>query len=270
MSPPSDVRSGFEELKPGSHVCWIVDEPATYVSGTQELLRDAAHHGQKPVLFGPEESSALVELGQLASMAVDPSMTFLGGAKLDRDTMFTHFREHTAMARLEGYSGLRVVADMDWIVATQADIGSIVSFELILGRVVQELEATIVCAYRASTFGFEAIRSVLSVHEIDVGGEAPQFRLFAVGGGAWRLSGEVDLAVASTFAAAVALAAGDGDWIVDVSDLEFIDVAGMRQIADASSISEKKIRCLGASPKLRRMWELAGFAQSAPSVDFSG
>lgn len=266
------TESELAGLGRGSHVCWITDDPANYVTNARVLLQEATGAGQKPIIFGPERSSVLAELAPSAAIAVDPLATLLGGGALDSNKMFSLFRDQSALARAEGYVGVRVVADMDWIASTRPSTDSIVSFELMLGSLVREVEATIVCAYRPRSFDTDAILGVLAVHELAVGHQPPQFRFFAADADTWQLSGEVDLAVASTLEVAISHAArgGDGVCLLDVSALEFIDVAGMRQITRAARASDQTVRLVNAPPRLRRVWHLAGFAQSDPAVELVG
>lgn len=255
-------------LTPGSHVCWIVDDDATYVEWASVLLRDAVAANEKAVLFGPEGSRPLVELASLAVQVADPRVAFLGGGSLDAESMFAMFREQTALARAEGYARLRVVADMDWLVPAHPTIDDVVAFELLLDKHVNELDATIVCAYRKGSFDTGALAGARCVHPIDAGSAGPpQFRLVAAGNDEWRLAGEIDIAVADEFAAAFSTAAGSAPCTVDVSALDFIDVVSMRALAKAARASGTPIRLLGAAPPVRRSWELAGFGEVAPTVE---
>lgn len=259
--------SGLEGLQPGQHVCWIVNEPATFVEQAAAVLSPAPEFSQKAIAFGPQGSQSLVELVPSAKAAIDPGAAIQGSGELDPRKVFALFREQTEIAHAEGYRGVRVVADMDWVAAAVPNTDLMVSFELMLGPLAKELEASIVCAYR-KTFDADVVTAVPSVHETDVGGEEPpQFKIFADSVSTWRLSGEVDLAVSSTFETAIAQVAGTGDCLIDVSALEYIDVAGMRQIAQAARASTQPMRLIGVPPMLRRIWNLAGFDETVPTVE---
>jgi anti-anti-sigma factor len=263
------ARLTFGGLSAGSHVCWVVGDQAAYIDAAAALLSEARAAGQKPMAFGHEGSDVLAALEPAAAITADPHVAFLDRGPLEPEVMLAMFREQAALARTEGYDGLRVVADMDWLLAGRPTDEAIVGFELLLDRVVAELEATVVCAYRRSSFSTDAIAGALAVHPVDVGhDEEPQFRLVAGGHGIWRLSGQIDVAVSSSFAAAFNAAAAPGNCLVDVSDLEFIDVAGMRVIARMGVLRDVRVRLLGASPALRRGWVLAGFDELAPTVGF--
>lgn len=262
---------------PGSHVCWVVDDDLTYRKLAAMLLRGAPPAGEKPVVFGPEDSPALAELAPLAELAADPRVAFLRGGPFEPDVMLAMFDQQAAIARDEGYQRLRLVADMDWLLPLRPDTESIVALELLLDRHAKRLDLTIVCAYRQASFDMAAICGALAVHPVDAGNdEPPQFRLVAAPGDVWSLSGELDASVATNFGAAIHAAARattatpDAPCIVDVSSLEFIDVGSMRAIANACRRANAPVRLVGAAPGLHRGWKLAGFGEWAPMVELVG
>lgn len=255
----------LRDLAGPGHVCWTVRDPDTYVAQAAEFLACAPSARQKPFAFGPEGSPALEALRPLVAAAADPRHAFLGGGPLEPDLMFAMFDEQSALARAEGFGGLRLVADMDWLLGADPTAEEVVAFELLLDREARRLDATIVCAYRDTAFDADTIAGVRCVHPIGVDDlEPPQFVLAATDGG-WRLTGEVDLAVASTFGTAIATAVGAGSCTLDLSELRFIDVAGMRELAAAAR--DRAVTVVGAPPLLRRCWDAAGFAAVAPAVE---
>jgi anti-anti-sigma regulatory factor len=265
----ADDASQLGELSGGSHVCWVVGDSAEYTKRAANVLSQGRAAGQKTVVFGPEGSDVRAQLGPSAVMVADPHVAFLDSGPLEPATMFAMFREQSALAVAEGYAGLCVVADMDWLLPGKPTSDAVVGFELLLDRVVAELNATVVCAYRRASFDTDAITGALAVHPINVGhDEDPPFRFVAGLAGSWQLSGEIDLAVASEFAAAfAAVAATPGGCVVNAGGLTFIDVAGMRAIAMASRTPGVSVRLNGATATLRRAWELAHFDGIAPAVE---
>ncbi len=256
----------LDDLPPGSHVCWIVDKPADYLERAERLLVQGESTGQKTVLFGPELSGDLNALWPLAATVADPYVAFLDKGALDPEAMLAAFREQTAAARAQGYSSLRVVADMDWLLPTHPDIDAIVGFELLLDRLVGEIAATVICAYRSSSFDTDAILAALAVHPLAHGREkAPQFRLITGDNGSWYLHGEIDLSVLPAFGSALK-AIADGACVLDVAGLDFIDVAGLRAIVDAAVSAGVTMQLRGAQPHLKRVWDLVEFGQIAPTV----
>ncbi len=235
------------DLGISGHVCWVVSDPDAYEGLAAALLAEGDGLGQRPVSLGPD--------------------TVAAGAPAD---IVNLIRELAAKASADGYGGLRIVADMDCILPLHLSTADIVAFELQLDRLLSELNATVVCAYRRSSFDTTAIAGALAVHPEQLGsGPRAPFRFVAGPQRHWRLSGEVDMTVQEAFAAAVGTAARPGDCVIDVTGLSFIDLSGMRAIAHGARAAGDGIRLQGASADFRRLWDICGLEEFAPQVQFS-
>jgi hypothetical protein len=140
---------------------------------------------------------------------LDPAVAVLGGGPLDRAAVYTTVRAAAAAAREEGYQGLRLVADMDWLATPSPSQAELAAYELLLDEVVTDLGATVVCAYRTESFDPATIAETVAVHPSTVGPIAidPNFRFSNVRGAVWEVSGEVDLFNADAFGRALTTAA---------------------------------------------------------------
>jgi len=76
-----------------------------------------------------------------------------------------------------------------------------------------------------------------------------------------RLTGEADLSTGAELTAALnrAAALGSGDVLVDVAGVRFCDCSGLRALAAFGTRYGRACRLTGASQRLRRLLELAGF-----------
>jgi hypothetical protein len=258
--------TAIDEVRVSGHVCWVVDDPAGYVKSAAELLVEGARLDHRPVVLGPR-GDVLDEIAAMTgATAFDPATAYPGGEP-DPAILCGMLRGYAGRAREGGYSGLRAVADMDWLLPFRPQVAQIIGLELQLDRLIAELDVTLVCAYRTSSFGTAAIIAALTVHSAQRGGHPlPQFRFTAAGPRSWRLSGEIDLRVSDMFGAALGTAMSLGECVIDVSGLRFVDVSAMRTLAVASWSAASGIRLHGASQGLRRLWHLGGFAQAAPLV----
>ena len=108
---------------------------------------------------------------------------------------------------------------MDWLLPEPPPVEMIAVFELLLDRLACQLDITVVCAYRHSSFDTAATAAALSVHRAQSGREEeePPYRLVSGTAQTWRLAGEIDLSAGPAFAAALSAAADLGDCIVDVA-----------------------------------------------------
>jgi ABC-type transporter Mla MlaB component len=256
-------------LGDGDHVCWVVDDPASYAAAAGPLIAEGRTRGQHVVVFAPEGRAVPMAAGPPAGSvaAADPYAAFFGQGPLDPAIMLRALRKLSARAREGGYDGLRVISDMDWLLPGSPSPEEIAGLEIIVDRAARELGATIVCAYRRSSFDPVALLGALPVHPIRWGHDAgPQFDFHADGTSGWLLSGEIDVAVIGTFAAAFAAAASLGDCLVDVSGLEFVDVAGLRAMSQAARQAQADVQLRGAPAALHRLWQLLGPAGPAPEL----
>jgi anti-anti-sigma regulatory factor len=72
------------------------------------------------------------------------------------------------------------------------------------------------------------------------------------------------------FKTAINTAVGAGPCVIDASRLTFVDVAGMRQLAEAAEARATPVRLLGVRPVVERSWALGRFAEIAPTVELVG
>lgn len=235
-------------------------------------LEQGAAAGQKLFFFSPGHVNRPRSLPIGGGVSViDPHLAFLGGGGLDPSAMYNAFRQQATVAVDEGYSGLRVVADMDWLLGPGPTGGQITAFEQGLDAVAVETGATIVCAYRRGSFPGRDLAEVMCVHPHGLG-ERPGdlgFRIWSSGAGRWHVSGEVDTRARAAFPAALRTAAeGATSLWLDCSDLRFIDVAGLHAIARTAHRGDVAVSLHGASAVMRRCWKLLEWDVATPNLEF--
>jgi anti-anti-sigma factor len=238
--------AAIRDLGVSGHVCWLVSDSGAYDGLAAALLAEGEGLGQRSVSLGPDTADACTPAAIMDLV-----------------------RKLAAKASADGYGGTRIVADMDCILPLHLSTGDIVAFELQLDRLLSELNATVVCAYRRSSFDTTAIAGALAVHPEQFGSGLRVPFQFVAGRRHWRLSGEVDMTMQEAFAAAVGTAATLGDCVIDVTGLSFIDLSGMRAIAHGARSAGDGLRLRGASADLQRLWDISGFKDFAPEVQFS-
>ncbi|WP_447002649.1 MEDS domain-containing protein [Saccharothrix isguenensis] len=255
-------------LRPGSHVCCVVDAATPFEAWTVDCLDEGLRQGQKLFRFGPEDALRGLSADRPVVVA-DPRTSFLGGEALDPEVMYAMFREQSALARREGYSGLRLVADMDWLPA-ETRTADIASFELVLDEVVRELDATVVCAYRTGNFDAETVAEVVAVHPVAAGrvAVAPGFRMWNVAPGEWQLAGEIDIDNAGPFRRALETAArGVTELRLRTGGLDFVALAGVSALASvAAARPNLSLVVDNACDSLVRCWDVCEFGRRAPAV----
>lgn len=255
-------------IERGSHVCWVLPDQETYIRGALACAEGGRQAGEAVYVFGPGPTLTQPWLDGAQVRVADPYRDVLDRGALCAEAMFSMFRDRVAAARAEGHTGVRVIADMDWLLAAPPTSAEAVAFEALLGQVVLELGATVVCAYRAASFTPPSIEGVAAVHHLVVGAD-PMFAFVPVDQGSWRLSGEVDVSVVESFDAALRAAAGAGATSIDLGDLRFVDCAAMRAVADVLA-AYPELHVWSAPPALRRLWAIAGLDAIARLPEMPG
>lgn len=266
------VLTALDQLAGGDHVGWIVERPGQFGEMAAQYLHQGALAGQKLFLFSPRHGGhpQTLPIGDGVSV-LDPHVAFMRGGALDASAMYAGFERETTKALAAGYQGLRVVADMDWLLGPRPPGGHIAAFEQGLDAVAARTGATLVCAYRRESFLRRDLAEVMCVHPHHLGAAAQDlgFRIWSSGDGCWHLSGQVDLRAAEAFPAAVRTAAeGRSSLWLDCTQLAFIDVAGIRALARVARDTGISVQLYGASETLQRCWKLLEWDSAVSSVEF--
>lgn len=261
----------LDQVPDRSHVCWVVDSPARYQRWTSACLADGARRGQRLLRFVPQ-SHLTAAPDDPPVTALDPAVAVLRGGSLDRAAMYTALRTAAATAREDGYRGLRLLADMDWLATPAPSAAEVAAYELLLDEVVTDLGATVVCAYRAESFDAGTIAEAVAVHPSTSGPIPvdPGFRFRNVQGPLWDVHGEVDLFNADAFGRALTIAASGSRSIrLRTDGLAFIAVAGLGAIVDVTRARpELRIVVEGARSSFTHFWTLLGYDRLVPAVRF--
>jgi hypothetical protein len=265
------VLSQPDRLGPGSHVCCVVDSAPQFEAWSAACLTEGAETGEKLFHFAPQDRLASLSLDPSVTR-VDPGVAFLAGGPLEPTVMYAMFRRETAAARLEGYRGLRLIGDMDWLFTRRPSRAEVAAYELLLDEVVRELGITVVCAYRTAHFDATAITELVAVHPLTVGAVPvePGFRMWNVARGVWEVTGEVDEFNAEPFGRALQTAAGDAAIPrLRASGLRFIGVAGIQAIVHAvHSRPDQRLAIENATSIFQRCWSLLDLDRHLPGVAF--
>ncbi|TKJ32846.1 hypothetical protein A6V29_16570 [Blastococcus sp. CCUG 61487] len=270
------------EAGPADHLCWLHDDDAAFVDVVRGFLAGGLARGERLLCVGDRAVAALDdadgELGDVArlradgvveTMTVAEAYAAAGGFAIDRQRAF--YDAATRRAQADGHRGLRVVADLTEFATEPELLPELLRWE----HVADELMASgsgmsALCTYRRD-LPPESLAQVLAVHPRGNGAEhLTPFRLLA-GDGHLALRGSVDTFSAGRLATLLAGTATDRAAVLDLTGLDFIDVAGCRALAGWAVALESggaRPELRGASPLVRRMWRILGLDAVAP-VRFS-
>jgi anti-anti-sigma factor len=202
--------------------------------------------------------------GQVVTRSAHES--YLRDGTFDADRMIALIRDENAAALRDGYAALSITGDMRWAYDGAPGADGLADYER---RLDGERRDTllILCRYDAR-FAHAGHHDVSDLHELDIGPELAT--LLASGNVAaartmhdeLRLTGELDYVAAEALERVLA-AHFHGRLVVDLRDLHFVDVAGMRALRGRKG---QPLRITAASASVRRMLALLGW-DTDPGVE---
>lgn len=184
--------------------------------------------------FGPATASGQCEIRRARD-------AYIPDGRFEPDRMVATLREEHDRALAHGYSGLSVTGEMPVALCELPDIEQLTVYEARLAiahRQHTQLDASysILCQYDHGRFGPGLLSDVVEAHEVEASPE-----LAAIGRegvlaaardrarDALRLAGELDFGCAQTVSD-VLDAYFHGPLRLDLADLSYVDVAGMRAL----------------------------------------
>jgi anti-anti-sigma regulatory factor len=168
-------------------------------------------------------------------------------------------------ALADGYTGLRVAADITPLIADDSRRASHLHWEQFADRYIAERPLAPICMY--DTRSISGIEPIACVHAFQ-GPKEPAFAVFAESASRVALAGEVD-GIAAAHLEEILRCLPDGDERIDLTGVSFVDGRGawtIRAAALRRKDEGRPIRLVGAQPAFRRVWELCGFELSLLEV----
>ncbi len=278
---------GLVDEVPGAgaadHLCWVYEDDATFDAAAREFLAGGLARGERLLCVGERVLESLQSLSpehdvaDLTARGTVETLTLAdvyGAAEpLRPEEQLAYYEAATRRAKDDGYVGLRVLAEVSELAADPARREDLVRWEHTADAYAASGSGfSAMCAYRAD-LARDTLADVASVHPL-VGApqEVSSFRLF-VEGERIVLAGSVDGCSGDRLARVLPPAeALDGGAVLDLTALEFVDVAGCRVLARwAAGLRERSVvlEITGSSALLRRMWQLLDLSVVAP-VNFAG
>ena len=281
----SGVLDERDPLTDADHVCWVYDDPASFVHAAQRYLAVGLDNGERLLCVGDGMAAELRAAGEPfgsldALMArgalsfAEVGATYAHGEPVDPADQWAFYDAAVRDARAAGYRGLRVVADVTALARTPAGRAGLVQWEHLADEFIASGSGMVaMCAYHRGVLDADAVADVTAVHpHVHAPLERPSFRI-------WFddthvvLSGTVDTFGADRLARILACSPVTGRTaVLDLSQLETVDVAGCRTLAAwARALAARGVRLrIQAAPRsVVRIWRLLGMDGPAP-VTFAG
>jgi ABC-type transporter Mla MlaB component len=267
------------EARANDHLCWVHDDDSAFDEAVRAFLAGGLARGERLLCVGERALAALegattddlgdvdrlVADGALGTMTLAEAYAAAGPLAVDRQRAF--YATATDRALADGYRGLRVVAELTALAADPEQRAELVRWEHAADELIASRPGmSAMCAYR-SDLPPSVLGDVLAVHPLGHGPEhLSPYRLF-FDADRVVLTGSVDTFTTRRLAATLAGTPTGRTAVLDLSGLEFVDVAGCRTVAEwATALRDRgtALELRGASALMQRMWRLLGFSDAVP------
>jgi anti-anti-sigma regulatory factor len=261
----ADASAQITELKADDHACLTFGEAEELFDLTAAFVRDGLAGGLKVLWLSEAASgSAVAELTR-RGIAVERAMAagqmtaaecegrLLAGTVFSADAAIGWLTGQMESCREEGFPGLRVAVDMSWALRPITGIEQLPEFEEGVAAALAGTRASVLCQYDRERFDPVTLASVAGSHTRSVAAATYHSdavlricRQYAPPG--IRIAGEIDYQAEDALAPALAEALRlDGDIVINMAALAFIDARCAKMIADAArTLAESRsvvLRC---------------------------
>jgi len=258
-------------LNRGDHVCLLYDENADRDSYVGDFVRAGLEAGDKVLWVADGGAAEATELmaardfdvseflasGQL--VVKDRTETYLGSGRFDAQATLNCIRAEARESEAEGYPSIRITGDLSWASPDVAGPPGLREYECAVDELLRDTGYIGVCQYDTRQLAPAALTSAVQAHRAVVSHRSqevlatPLLTLLVItrdANGVLSLYGDVDNSNVDEFDAALAAAIGSpGAVVLDLTHLNFIDVAGLRVLErQAMQLSESGNRLVLSSP----------------------
>jgi anti-anti-sigma factor len=243
-----------EELRPGDHACLTFTDADERLDIVAAFVRDGLASSQRvfcyvesttPSAFTADLSERglaverSIDIGQL--VVAGSGEQFLAGGAFAADQVIDSLTGQLQQARLDGYSGVRLTADMCWALRPAAGVEQLLAYESRLADVLAGADALAVCQYDRQRFDTVTLASVTATHGRAVAAVTYHddamlriCRQYVPPG--LRVAGEIDFRHVDVLARAlVESVALDRNAHVNLRQLRFVDGAAAAAIVQAAA-----------------------------------
>ncbi|WP_344506694.1 MEDS domain-containing protein [Dactylosporangium maewongense] len=216
------------------HSCWSYEDQRQFEASARTFLAEGLAAGERiwyaradgpGGLGGWLDEAALAHPGAVRFVPLEE--TYQVGQPLDPPAQVGTFTVASATAVVDGFAGLRVVADCTPLVATPDLLSVFAAYEALVDRFIATAPVHAVCGFDRGVLGDRAIAELACLHPAsNAGGVSFTLRAGPPDGPAAILSGELDVAAEELFPAALAHVRPEptgGTIVFDAAGLRFID-----------------------------------------------
>jgi anti-anti-sigma regulatory factor len=251
------------------HPCWAFDGPGDFKGAAVRFLEDGRRLAQRLMYVGDGTEEKL--LGDLDGLDDIIPMMDAGalevvplagvhprGEPVDPVARLATYAAATDQAVADGYSGLRVAAEVTSLVREPRTWDAHIAWESLADRFMATRPLSALCCYDRTQLDRGLIADLSSVHPVSrASADLPPFRVYANEDGL-ILEGEVDVFTIDALDRILDLVM-DGDGALNLDRLKFADHHALLALARRRrALAERgaRLRMKGASPVVRRLGQV--------------
>jgi ABC-type transporter Mla MlaB component len=269
-------------VRPGEHACCRFAHAGDRMRIAAAFVAEALTRGNKVIYLCDRDPETLVaELAAdddrvetaIASGQLDvrPARgAYAPQGRFDVDGMLLTARDERDRALAEGYPALSLTGEMGWADASLPGFERLAEYEWRLAELMERANLVVLCQYDAGgPLGPATLSDVAAAHQVDL---SPELAALSRTGTLWgarsnegrvlRLTGDLDFECADALAA-VLEAHFHGPLYMDLADLGFVDVTGMRALRGHKG---QRLTISGASAPVQRMLRMLAW-DTDPDVE---
>jgi len=235
-------------LRSGDHICWVYGSDEEHREVLTYFVKDGLNRDERVLYLSRRftadkvmeylreegvDADEPLRSGQLLFLAAEAA--YLGEGGFDAERMGDAFREAATQAVVDGYRGLRAASETEWLIPDFVSPARFVEYELWVDPIVASLPQIGLCGYDARQCNVDWLVALQAVHPHRITGRSvPQspFRITMAEQGEVVVHGEVDWRYREAFQLALGAAAACAprEMVLDLEDLRFIDLSGLRAL----------------------------------------
>lgn len=157
-------------LSPGDHVCGFYNGSRVRDEVTATWVTEGALAGHKCVCYvdGREQLISRIDPAITADLRhvefADAAESYAPGGRFSKDAMLARLEDAVAEAVTEGYSRVRLLGDMSWVMGSGVDIATVFAYEAEVNALSPRHPASFMCLYDLDRFDGSLVMEVLRTH----------------------------------------------------------------------------------------------------------
>lgn len=267
---PHDLSVGA--LSPGAHAAFLYSSAAEQADTLKTFVGAALRANHRVVYVGDGQygEHAFKAYGEGGARAIASGQfliehsanTYMAGGRFDANRMLAHYSAALDSALSEGYSGLRVAADMGWAAAGLDGKEQLIAYERTLDRALDGRPAVVLCQYDRRLFDEGVLAALAAAHthsaHPDPLHQSRQLRIMRTyEPHGVRISGEIDVLNRRAFRDALlhVVSMADGHIVIDLSNVGYLDAGAVGAIVKAAQHAHRSSLEIRVPAGLRRFFE---------------